>query len=156
MFEFRITKYDPAYRDDGGAYMRNEWTSASHVGQSFGGVVLSEAEYQRVENAYSIAAIAFLREAGVSSLVVAGLENPASISLPFAEGATLPLAEIEGVVRHMLREDFWCRLEGEDAFLHIGWDYYMFVGVPVACPAADTLARHLGLFVEPFRSPYHE
>jgi hypothetical protein len=156
LFEFRVTKYDPAYRDRHGAYTRDEWTSVSDIGQAFGGSVLTEAEYRRVEDAYATAAVAFLREAGVPSLAVAGLENHEAVPLPFAEGSALDLAEIDGVVRGVLREEFWCRLEGEGAFVHIGWDYYMYVGVPQECAGAVILARRFGLFVEPFRSPYRE
>jgi hypothetical protein len=154
--EFRVTKYDPAHRDRHGAYTRDEWTSVSDIGQTFGGVVLTESEYQRAEDAYATAAVAFLREAGVGSLTVAGLENHAAVPLPFADGSPLRLADVGGVVRRVLREEFWCRLEGAGAFVHVGWDYYMYVGVPVACPGAVALTRQLGLFPEPFRSPYRE
>lgn len=156
MFEFRVTKYDPAHRDHQGAYMLDEWTSFSDIGRMFSGVALTEAEYQRVEEAYATAAIAFMREAGLTSLVVAGLENHAAIPLPFAEGSGLALAEVGKILRQVLREEFWCRLEGARAFVHIGSDYYMYVGVPVACPEAVALASRFGLFVEQFRSPYHE
>ncbi|AWM35889.1 hypothetical protein GobsT_63800 [Gemmata obscuriglobus] len=156
MFEFRVTKYDPAHRDSRGAYTRDEWIAVSDIGQAFGGVVLTEAEYRRVEDAYVAAAIAFLREAGVEALSVAGLENHARVPLPFADGSSLGLAEAGGVVRRLLRAEFWCRLEGAGAFVHVGYDYYMYVGVPVACPGAVADARQLGLFPEPFRSPYHE
>jgi hypothetical protein len=156
VFEFRVTKYDPAHRDRHGAYTRDEWTAASDIDRAFNGVVLTAAEYQRTEDAYATAAVEFLREAGVSSLAVAGLENHAGVPLPFAEGASLGLAEIGEVVRRLLRAEFWCRLEGVGAFVHVGYDYYMYVGVPVACPGAAALARQLGLFPEPFRSPYRE
>jgi hypothetical protein len=156
VFEFRVTKYDPANRDCRGAYARDEWTSVSDIGRAFAGVVLTEAEYQRVEDAYATSAVAFLREAGVSALVVAGLENHAAVPLPFANGSSLGLSEVGEAVRRVLREEFWCRLEGAGAFVHVGWDYYMYVGVPGPCPSAATLARQLGLFVEPFRSPYSE
>jgi hypothetical protein len=86
VFEFRVTKYDPAHRDARGAYTRDEWTAVSDIGRAFGGVVLTEPEYRRVEDAYVTAAVAFLREAEVPSLAVAGLENHAAVPLPFAEG----------------------------------------------------------------------
>ncbi len=156
MFGFRVTKYDPALRDARGAYTRDEWTVVSDIGQSFGGVVLTEAEYRRVKDAYATAIVAFLREAEVPSLAVSGLENHAAVPLPFAEDSSLGLAEVGEVVRSMLREEFWCRLEAAGAFVHIGWDYYMYVGIPRPCPGAEGLARQLGLFVEPFRSPYCE
>jgi hypothetical protein len=53
-----------------------------------------------------------------------------------------------------LRERFWCRLESRKAFIHVGFDYHMYVGVYHVCPAAEELARRLGLFVESFPSPY--
>jgi hypothetical protein len=156
VFEFRVTKYDPAYRDGRGAYTLDDWTSISDIGKTFAGVVLSEAEYRRVEDAYATAAVAFLQEAGVSSLAVTALENHWAVALPFANGSSLGLADAVEVVRRVLREEFWCKLEGEGAYVHVGYDYYMFVGVPDRCPGASALARQLGLFVEPFRSPYIE
>jgi hypothetical protein len=155
VFEFRVTKYDPALRDHRGAYMRHEWTSYSDVGRAFGGSVLTQAEYVRVEDAYATAVVAFLREAGVMSLAVAELENHAGIVAPFPNGL-LGLADVCKVVRRVLREEFWCRLEGAGGFVHLGYDYYMYIGVPVPCPEAEELARRLGLFVEPFRSPYSD
>jgi hypothetical protein len=55
----------------------------------------------------------------------------------------------------VLREDLWCRLDGEGAFVHFGWDYDMYVGVASACPEAQRLATKVGLFVEEMRSRYH-
>jgi hypothetical protein len=154
VFEFRVTKYDPAYRDARDAYTRDEWTAVSDIGRDFAGVVLTEPEYQRVEDAYVAASLAFLREAGVLSLIVAGLENSARLPLPFSEGSVLSLSDAASVIRQVLREEFWCRLEEAGAFVHIGYDYHMYVGVTRPCPNAEGLARQLGLFVEPFRSPY--
>jgi hypothetical protein len=156
VFEFRVTKYDPAHRDRSGAYTRDEWISVCQIGQSFNGVVLTEQEYQRVEDAYVTAAVAFLRDSGVSSLAVASLENHASVPLPFAEGSQLGLTEVGEIIRRLLRAEFWCKLVSAEAFVHIGYDYYMYVGVPVACPNAEHLAQELGLFVELRRSPYRD
>jgi hypothetical protein len=156
VFEFRITKYNPAYRDRREAYMGDEWTSFSDIGWSFDGVVLTAAAYRRVEDAYATAAVAYLREAGVPGLAIAGLENHDDLALPFAEGSLLGLAEVGEIVRRLLRNEFWCRLEADGAFVHLGYDYYMYVGVPRPCPKAEELARRLELFVEPFQSPYRE
>ena len=156
MFEYRVTKYDPALRDAKGAYKRDEWTSFKDIGQSFDGVVLTRAEYERVEDAYVAAALAFLKEAGLSGLVVAGLENSAGHALPFGNGSFLNLDQVERVIRRVLREEFWCRLEGPVGFVHLGWDYYMYIGVRCLCSEAQELTRRQGLFVEAFPSPYGE
>jgi hypothetical protein len=156
VLELRVTKYDPALRDSRGAYTRKAWTTYSDIGKSFDGVVLTREEYERVEDAYATTAVAFLREAGLPSLTVAGLEGPGEAQPSLSEASQLGLADVGEVVRRMLREELWCRLESADAFIHIGWDYYMYVGVPRRCPRSEALARQLGLFVELFQSPYRK
>ncbi len=153
MFEYRITKYEPALRDARGAYTRDEWMSFGDIGQTFGGQVLSCGEYRRLEDAYVSAALAFLREAEVKALTVEGMEAHGSPP-PVAAGDSVGLSEISEIIRRVLREEFWCRLEGAAAFVHIGYDYYMYVGVSGACPEAERLSQRLGLYVEAFRSPY--
>ncbi|MFL0507599.1 hypothetical protein ACH0B5_17895 [Ureibacillus sp. 179-F W5.1 NHS] len=32
-YQWRITKYNPAFRDQDGAYMKDEWISSSDIGQ---------------------------------------------------------------------------------------------------------------------------
>lgn len=126
---------------------------ASQVGQSFNGVEFTAEEYARIESAYVAAALAFLREGGVTEMCVAGLEDSRQVSRLF-EGQTLGTDTLEPAMRSILREEFWCRFESESAFVHFGWDYYMYVGIPCACTAAREAVEKLGLFVEEFRSPY--
>jgi hypothetical protein len=137
MNEYRITKYNPAFRDSGGAYTKNEWIMFAEIGESFEGVVVTQEEYDRVEGAYVNVALSFLREAGISSLRVDGLQNGKKMPLSFSEGGVLSLDQAGDVIRRVLREEFWCRLESTNGFVHIGWDYYMFVGVPHPCPTAQ-------------------
>ena len=154
MFEYRVTKYDPAFRDAGGAHTRDEWIAVRDIGRSFNGTPLTNSEYQRVESAYTASALGFLLESGVSSLTVRGLENHRGAHLAFLDGDVISLEQVEAILSRVLREEFWCKLEGHNSFIHVGWDYYMFLGVPLACPKSEQLAASLGLFVEPFQSPY--
>ncbi len=150
-----VTKYDPAFRDATGAYLRDEWTAISDIGTAYDGVVLTLEAYQRVENAYVDAALAFLAEAGVDALTVRDLEHGEGIVPGLRSGATLTLEAAGPALRAMLREATWFRLESADAYVHVGWDYYMYVGVPRACPKAVALAVERGLFVEAISaSPY--
>ena len=58
-------------------------------------------------------------------------------------------------LKSLLREEFWCRLEGEHgSYIHVGWDYYLYVGVPCVPSASIEAAQADGLFVESFESPY--
>ena len=151
MNQLRITKYDPSLRDSTGAFMGPDWTSHSDIGGSFGGRVLTEQEYLRVESAYVASAIALLSADGVTSLRVHDLERGGSIR----EGQEIGLDSVDALFRSVLRDEFWCRFESADgAFVHFGYDYYMYVGVGSLSPLALSDAAGLGLFVEPFTSPY--
>jgi hypothetical protein len=154
MQHYRVTKYDPARRDVSGAYPTDDWTSHSEIGQSFGGDTLTEGRYVAVESAYIESAAAFLKEAGVRELEVVGLDNAGARSPP--EGAVIPVERVPVVLRSLLREEYWCKLESKSAFIHVGWDYYMYIGVLKPCPLAESIAQSRGLFVEQFRSPYAE
>lgn len=143
------------YRHAEGSHGRDEWTAFSHIGREFDGQVLTDAECRRVEAAYVSVALAFLREAGCHALVAQGVENAGgSIHAP-VEGERLSLDRLGDVIRRILREEFWCRLQDDKGFIHIGWDYYLYLGVEQECPEARRLAAERGLFVEPCVSPYH-
>lgn len=109
MQHYRVTKYDPARRDASGAYPSNDWTSRSDIGQSFGGVPLTEERYVAVESAYLDAASAFLNEAGVRELVIVGLEKAAAHDRMPSEGEVVLADRIPTVLRALLREQYWCR-----------------------------------------------
>ena len=156
MNEYRVTKYNPAFRDQSGAYTKVEWVSFTQIGQTFSSVPLTSDEYERVEEAYVLTALSFLRESGLFSMKVAGLENSRKQSLDFQNDSILPLDRIGEIIRRILREELWCRLESSEGFIHFSWDYYMYVGVPHPCPTAEARAAELGLYVEEFASPIRE
>lgn len=154
MHQYRITKYDPRLRNPSGAYPIDEWTSRSDVGKEFDGVPLTEDAYLRIELAYIESAVAFLDEAGISEMTVVGLENHGKVDAAPKDGMPIKAADIPLILRSMLREDFWCKLECPAAFIHIGYDYYMYIGTPIECVRASAFAQSNGLFVEMFESPY--
>ncbi|MCH7725619.1 MAG: hypothetical protein IH991_03935 [Planctomycetes bacterium] len=159
MHQYRVTKYDPKYRNRSGAFTRGDWIAVSDIGSTFNGVVLTAFAYLAVENAYVESALAFFAEAGVESLAISSLENHgnyANSDIPFADGHMCSLLEVADIARLNLRSSIWCRLVADNAFLHFGYDYYMYVGLPTPCPASIDFATRSGLFVEPFESPYLE
>lgn len=153
MHTFRITKYDPLRRDADGAYRHPDWTSISDIGKEFNGKLLTEDEYARVESSYVEAAKSFLSEAETGGLWVKDLEQR-EFNMDFPE--IVNWMDIGPIVRAMLREQIWCRLEGRNCYIHVGYDYYMYVGVPHACTISQSQASQSGLFVEEFISPYAE
>jgi hypothetical protein len=152
MYEYRVTKYDPSRRDREGRYLHDEWTAFSDVGNKVNFDV-----YDRVEQSYIDVALAFMSEARIPHLSVANLEHGPEISLPFVDRAELGAPELRTAFRLVLREACWCRfLHPSGAFVHFGYDYYMYIGTPGDCPQAKRMARERDLFVESFKSPYRE
>ncbi|GAQ67232.1 hypothetical protein [Streptomyces scabiei] len=161
-FVHRITKYDPADRDEHGGYRGAEDTVSDHG---------------PVEAAYLAAISAFAQAAGIDRLEIRepsvtghvhfgarpaveghGLDGlfPADLT-GYHDGAEVSLAVALELVRVMLREQgAWCRLEAGDAFsVHVGWDQYVYVGSDRPCADAVARTRALGLFPEPLTaSPY--
>jgi hypothetical protein len=90
----------------------------------------------------------------VHALTVVKLENRFHAEGAPAEGEVVPTSQLATVVQDLLRERYWCRLAGDGAFVHVGYDFNMYVGLPAACPKAEQLASTMGLFVERFASPY--
>ncbi len=154
MLQYRITKYDPARRDDRGAFLDDDWTAVSDIGRCFAGVILTVERYKEVEAAYVTTACDFLKEAGFSPLQISGLENRGEPPLPFKEGDLITCDGLPVILRHLLREELWCRLEAPEGFFHAGYDLYMYIGVPCPCPKAQRAAQKRGLFGESFLSPY--
>ncbi len=156
MHQYRVTKHNPQFRDAGGVYIREDWTSFSDIGSSFGGVIFREDEYLRVESAYVAVAMCFLDEDGAPMLRAWGVENRVRSTVALTEGSLVPRSDLPTVCRLILREEFWCRLEAGGRFLHFGYDYYMYVGVKKECACSIETAHEMGLFVEKFPSPYYE
>jgi hypothetical protein len=157
-YEYRVTKYDPSKRDFGGAYQVAEWTEFADVGRRFAGRVLKKPEYLAIERKYVIALVQFLAEAEVfhvevRNLETAGLKKPAAKT--WRRKRSLSLAEVSRFARLALRGQIWGRLTApRRAYVHFGWDYYMYIGLSRPTPEAIAAARGAGLFVELFRSPY--
>ncbi|MET9896140.1 S1 RNA-binding domain-containing protein [Streptomyces sp. NPDC006465] len=162
-FVHRVTKYDPADRDEHGSYI---------------GTAEAVSDHGPVESAYLQAVAAFAEEAGIDRLAVrepqiapgladfgaepaieghglAGLFPPDLAG--FHDGAQVSLALGLELVRAMLRDNgAWCRLEVEGTFtVHVGWDQYVYIGSSERCEEALARTRELGLFPERLdASPY--
>ena len=151
-----MTKYDPALRDQRGGFAGDDWTSVGDVGNSFGGEVLSLHRYLEVESHHLQVVAAFLAEAEAEHTVVRGPERYEARWWP-AEGDRLTRLESVDVVREMLRERGFCRLEAHrDVYVHVGYDYYLYIGGNVPGEQTRLVAARAGLFVDSqFASPYH-
>lgn len=153
-FEARLSKFDPSQRDADGAFRGDGWTHFAQIGETFRGVRLTPADYERVETAYVETLVAMLAETGVRLLRVEGLERRSAKNDGFRPGQQMLLRELPAAFRRVLREEVWCRFANDRALVHFGWDFLTHVGLPREPRSSLGLAAERGLFVEAMRSPY--
>ena len=175
MNRYRISKYDPSFRDERGYFTGEDWTSFSDIGKEYHGTVLTNLQYTAVEAKYIDAVMTVLRQNQVHTMIVGKLEKRSSTAalkemldrchLPFPpsdaafvsrikDGARLDMTEIEKTVKLVLRDCFWCELSSESgaAKVEFGYDFYVYLqGVNID---ADTIAsfRSEGIYIESPRS----
>lgn len=175
MNRYRISKYDPSFRDERGYFTGEDWTSFSDIGKEYHGTVLTDLQYTAVEAKYIDAVTTVLRQNQIHTMIVGKLEkrsSPAALKemldrchLPFPpsdaafvsrikDGARLDMTEIEKTVKLVLRDCFWCELSSESGAVRVefGYDFYVYLqGVNID---ADTIAsfRSEGIYIESPRS----
>jgi hypothetical protein len=156
LHRYRLTKYDPKLRDERGAYIGDDWTMCSQIGESFGGVRLTLPRYLDVEAQHLVAVASFIEESGTTSLTAQGVEDGDG-TFRVVEGQQLAAIEAVEAVRQVLRDEGWCRLvDGDRFYIHVGWDYYLYIGSQLSCEVSAELAEQRGLFVDrDFPSPHH-
>jgi len=172
-YSWRITKFDPKFRDKYGRYIKNDWTSISDVNKVVNGQILSFESYLHVEDKYVQAVLDFSKYFSVPSLKIVGLEKYSEtlkvsnerwyteelkkVYSLIEEGLDVSNENIEYVCKLILRNDLWCKLEYEKRmFIHFGYDYYMYI---VSDGYNEELLNKIsdnGLFVEQMVSPYLE
>ncbi len=154
---YRVSKYDPALRDDSGAYTGDDWIMFSQIGETFGGVRLTLSTCLDVEARHLVALASFFEETGTSRVTAVGVEDPDK-EFRVTEGSKLTPVEAIEATRQMLRDEGWCRLvDGDRFYIHVGWDYYLYVGTDMPAERSVALAREIGLFVDDdFPSPYFD
>lgn len=151
-----------------GAYQKEEWSSFSDIGHTFGHKKLTYDEYLAIENKYIEAVVLFMDYLKIESLMLSNLEKKdkhleknafydqklATTYKKLKIGQHIKKQEISYIIRLTLRENIWCKLEDELMYVHFGYDYYMYIGSPESTTSVIQNIEKSGLFVESFESPY--
>jgi hypothetical protein len=174
VFSYRVTKYNPDFRDATGAYQKDEWTAFSDIGDSFDEIEFTVNKYIHTEELYIAAIHSFMNALDLDCLSISRLEKeyyalrehdrqhlnlyPVQMTriVEFIQnGNSLSGVDLDNFCRLCLRSQVWGVLEnGAEMFVHFGHDYYMYIGVTKSSEATIEQIRASGLFVEPFESPY--
>ncbi len=170
MFQLRISKYNPKYRDLSGSYCKEDWTSVSDIHKIFDGKKLTISKYLEVEGNYLDCFIQLMNISSISCVSVSNIKDTAiheglsdelrKESLQYYEEFskskrnTFSDKILEKLVRLILREVLWCKFSGNNGFYaHFGYDYYMYIGANTG--KLESLVIPKGIFVEKdFSSPY--
>ena len=163
MFGWRITKYNPQFRDDRGAYLKDEWTCYSEIGRKFEGKEFTLEEYLKTENAYIQAVLLFMEDLSIDSLRISLLVKNGKIrkkvitddKIELINNTYVNKERIAYIIQLILRNKIGCKFEINDMYVHFGWDFYMYIG-SIKKPSGSTIKEieKMGLFVEEFESPY--
>jgi hypothetical protein len=171
MPQWRISKYDPKYRDRDGSYQLDDWIDVSQLGQTVQGVMFSLEQYLAVEARYIDVALSYTYESGSPALTVKCFEpppeqieevypwlvefnllHPMPLVRTLHEGYILSGSEVRLALETLLRGISSFTVECEREFyLEVGWDYYLYIGSLVDCKRSKDIAQERGLFVEVLR-----
>lgn len=167
-FNYRVTKYNPALRNEKGWYLMDDWVSYREIGRKFNNEVLTLDKYLEIENNYIQAIIQFMKCNKVTSFQITWIEkrfdpeeDPNStqeminIRKNIKNRSFVSGEELEIVCKLMLRRYLWGLLKNDKNMeIHFGSDYYMYILSKSACKKAISNIKKTGLFVEEYESPY--
>jgi len=149
--QYRITKYNPMYRVNG-IYTKDEWTSMYDVGKMYNEKAFTFKEYLAVEKSYLNIIEKVLQELNVKRV---GIKQGENMYSKLNNSLLRSREEVLLVARGCLREEFWCKLESKNFFIHFGYDYYMYIGADIEEEHMFEIAHENGLFSELIQqSPY--
>ncbi len=145
MLNYRITKYNPIYRNSKGHYTLDEWTSFSDIGNLK--YNLSLEKYLEIENAYLEVIKKVLKLNKATNFIFKNVENNTSFQVPKESENADKIIEI---ATKCLQEELWCKIMSPyKLFVHFGYDYYIYIGPRKELPVEIiSEIEKLGLFVE--------
>ena len=150
MYKYRISKYDPQYRNAEGVYTKEEWTSYDDIGKTYNGRLFTKEEYIKTEELYCKAILNILKNENVNKMLLTKVEIYFSVDeikqIFQSKGLSLSVKE-ESIVRSLknediisienlelylkliLRECFWGEIVDSTSLIHIefGYDYYVYL-----------------------------
>lgn len=170
---YRITQYNPAFRNAEGAYLYDHWTEIGDVGRTLEGELVTADKYLAVESDYIQAVAAILKENSLEYLRVVGC-NPKSIkhwinkykdewfhlpefeTIELQEDKKARIDEIRTICQMNLRG--YCNISLEISgvfYVDFGYDMYMYVGAPNISDALRKKLDATSVFVEDSGEPYY-
>ncbi|MCM3005800.1 hypothetical protein [Priestia koreensis] len=159
MKSYRVTKYKPSLRDHNGNYTDVEdWTSFSDIGENIHGELFTYDKYVITENKYIETIFYCMKDLNIESLIIKDLEiyQDEDELKNLTDNSVIDENHLESVIKLILREKIWAKLETDDLKIHFGYDYYMYIITKTTNSELLGEISSLGLYAEEFESPYDE
>ncbi len=161
---YSITKYNPIYRDNKHAYVKDEWTSITDIGKIYDGKPFTIQEYLDVEAKYIEAIKIIMGLNNCNTLYIRKLKKHKDISYfnqetskqlfsyyeSLKNGLFITAQSLPFIMKIILRNLSWCELVNIEKKLYVrfGYDYYMFVNTKVSFEKIKKKIEEIGLYVE--------
>ena len=168
IYKYRITQYNPKYRNINGVYTQNEWISVYDLGRFYNERQFCLKEYIQTENSYILAIKEFLCILNITKMYIEKLEKNVDIDFVKKQNTVLKDCDLdmeklmESVVKMQelnlknicifskmaLREYIWGILSYDNIKIEFGYDYYMYFYSNVDCYEQLVNAQIQGIFIE--------
>ena len=152
MKEYLISKYNLQFRING-KYNRNEWSGESDIGKEFLDGILTQADYDSTLDSYVACTMDVLNRCNIEYMTISDLEIYADHA-PWKDQQTVKGDILSLLIRECLREKCWCRLSQEKAFVHFGYELYLYIGCDLAYDKIVEVCDRYNLYVIERISPY--
>lgn len=145
---YRITKYNPRFRNSDDVFLNHEWTSYSDIGKTFNGAVLSKGDYIKVEKQYIDFCINIMNRLKISTVTIIELESHHIIGR-WKKGMKISnTSKLRRFFRDCLREKYWGIITHDKLTVKFGYDYYMYVKTSMDNEQIKQIAESFSLFCE--------
>lgn len=157
-----ITKYDPAFRNEKGHYIKHEWIGFGQIGGIYEGELLTLDSYLQTELKYIKAADYFFQFHKCDSIIIRNLEKRhtddyflddkdelVKLFNEIEEGTIISLDSLSLLIKLILRDIVWAELFciNNEIALTFGYDFYMYFNSNVDMENLFPKVEQLGLFV---------
>lgn len=171
MYKYRISKYNPQYRDEYGVYKKSEWTSYCDIGKIYDGKKFKVDDYIKSEQKYCDTILNILKSIGANEVIVKDLElnymNDEIEDMLELRGLILSLEdktiinsirnndkikvnELRPYLKLILREGFWCKLIDAYTLVQVefGYDFYVYIHCKSISDAIINDYAKQGMYIE--------
>lgn len=175
MNKYRITKYNPLFRDANGRYIKEDWTSISDIGKIFEGNILTGEEYKSTEDKYVKAVQLIMNYMNAPFIVVSNVRKSSDDAdfektikkylelyndnylkgtyYNIIDNMKFSSEQIDSLIRLLLREEIGADVYYETKLkVFIGYDYLMGIHTSQLIEPIMPKIEEMGLFVEKFNS----